>query len=239
MKLKLVFILALVLCSFSVAAWAVDPFQFDLIDLKFGMTGDEAKALIEKKYPGFAISEFKTIEGTVGFKASDNADNEMVLVRFEVDTGVWLIARSQRFADGSRPTIEKVKESLGKKYGLNPELDHFGNISWIFDRDGKQLGTQQDIKTCGALIGLNSQLRILGAGSPITIPSKFPEPCGIGIRVNISTDSKNQDMVNSYSVTLTNGKIMYDKLSAKSAAAEKAEMEKLEKEKANSTDLDL
>lgn len=234
--MRLSLIVTLMLCLISAVAGATP--DFDVVGLKLGMSGADAKALIEQKYPDFQISEFMQGDEVSGYLAKKNsAQTDAILVMFNKDTGVWLAGRGQEYPKDGRSTVAAIRESVEKKYNL--KAGKAGNrIVWAYDHNGKLYSEADSKKICQAT-NMPQPSMMQASPTGLYIQNNFDALCGVSLKLYIGEDLSNREMATAYSVMLIDNKTMYDKLTSEAEAAEKAARDKLEQEKAKAPGADL
>lgn len=240
--------LAAAIFLMPVAAMA-EPSDFDLLGIKFGMSGEEAIAIIQQKDSAYEISE-NTITHHKGITAflpnpkNKYKTSDTIVVLFEDGAGVWFIGRSREYNDDEQQPLSLIKESIEKKYELTlaPESEGGNVYVAVFDQNGKPYDGFENIKQkCRPMTSFGWGKTFRGTGAIMGVPDKYTalDTCGVAVTVVLDKSSKDRDFLSSYSIALTNSKLLGDIQKAAIAADEKERQDRKDKLNKNAVAPDL
>ncbi len=205
--------------------------SFDIGGIRLGSSAVEAQSAASAMNSKLTFSELKRREdgkvmGVSGTEAGA-FPKDSVKIFFDEQNATWFVHRSQRYAEGSRPSREGVFVALKEKFG-EPTFSNTtdllsGNASWHFDRSGKIYKGPLGKAPCS---GTDS----MGRGTP---PSTFPEHCGTFIQATWNFANK-EKMVDELGVTIHESSRMYDTLKRVQDKSNSAKREALEAERSKS-----
>lgn len=219
----------------STATLAAD----DISGVTIGSSLAEAKEAIAKANPDYAITPLMLTNGkaagvtaktdTLMMSTGTNhpggpSDEFAALLN---DAGkVWFVARVQRLDKGGRIEVNTFKNALIEKFGPPSDNTVIGamGLTWQYDRNGKQW-TGSGSAPCQG----NGTITPI-PGVSVTAPRSFSPRCGKIISVRAAKQTDN--MVASYTLSITDAKGMFDELSARDANEEATRKQKLADEQA-------
>jgi hypothetical protein len=219
----------------STASLAAD----DISGVTIGSSLAQAQEAIAKANPDFTVTPLMLTNGKaagVTAKTSDlmmstgtnhpggPSDEFAALLN---DAGkVWFVARVQRFDKGGRIDVNTFKSALTEKFGQPSDTMVIGamGLNWQYDRNGKQW-TGSGLAPCQG----NGTITPI-PGVSVTAPRSFSPNCGKIITVRAAKEK--DQMVASYTLSITDAKVMFDELASQDANAEAVRKQKLADEQA-------
>jgi hypothetical protein len=205
----------------SESAWAAP----DISGIAVGEDYATAKAAIMKINPSYKFDDIvhgsimggnQKIIGTLARIRKAGVDVDRFGIMKNNSDVVWFVTKTQRFEAGSRPQYNSIYSSLREKYGKNMDVFSVpGNSNIVvfmlqIDQQGKVYSGPANQGPCHGM-----QEESLYDDDSFLKPVFFPPKCGIFIRSIMLKD--NDGMVSTFSISISDAKIMHDGLPPQAA----------------------